>query len=206
MGLVPNLARPGGNITGVSVDAGLTIWNKRLALLREAAPQASKVAFLASRAVWNSPDGFALRKAVQSAKLSLVGPPLVAPVDEAEYGRVFAAMTQKGADALVVGDQPEHFTYARLIVDLAQRARLPMVSPRRVHAELGGLMAYAFDIREIYRRVAAEIDQILKGTDPGGIPFYQVTTFDLVINLKTAKALGLTIPPALLIQANAVIE
>jgi putative ABC transport system substrate-binding protein len=115
-------------------------------------------------------------------------------------------MTQERADALIVGDQPENLTNQAVIVELAQEARLLAMYTYREHVESGGLIAYAFDVPEIIRHSAQQIDQVLKGAKPGNIPFYQATKFDLVINLKTAKALGLTIPPSLLARADEVIE
>jgi putative tryptophan/tyrosine transport system substrate-binding protein len=208
LGLVSNLARPGGNVTGVSIDAGLGVWGKRLELLRETSPRISKVGFLASRDVWESHSSGAMaavREIVQKAGMSLLGPPLEA-IEEAEYRRVFAAMAQEGADALMVFDQPANFLNRRLIVDLAERGRLPAIYGYREHVELGVLMAYAFDLPEVFRLAADEIDQILKGAKPGDIPFYQVTKFELVINLRTAKVLGLTIPPSFVARADEVIE
>jgi putative ABC transport system substrate-binding protein len=206
LGIAESLARPGGNITGVSADAGLEIWDKRLQLLREAVPRISRVGILASRAWSESATGAAVREAVRRAGMPLVSSPLEAPLQETEYRRVFAAMTQERADALIVGDQPENLTNQAVIVELAQEARLPAMYTYREHVESGGLIAYAFDVPEITRHAAQQIDQVLKGAKPGNIPFYQATKFELVINLKTAKALGLTIPPSLLARADEVIE
>ena len=205
-GIVSNLARPGGNITGSTSDAGVEIMGKSLELLREMVPTASRVAWLASPAYWASPFAAALREAAQRMKISIIGPPLDPPFDEAGYRRVFEAMMQEGVDALVVPDQPEHFTKRRLIVGFAEKARIPAIYPSRVFADVGGLMAYGVDIRDLYRHAAEQVDQVLNGTKPSDIPFYQPTKFELVINLKTAKALGLTIPQSLLLRADQVIE
>jgi putative tryptophan/tyrosine transport system substrate-binding protein len=205
-GIVPSLARPGGNITGVSVDAGLEVWGKYLELLRELVPRMSTVGFLCSKAVWDGPQAAAIRKSARSAGVSLIGPPLDAPIGEAEYRRVFAAIAQAGADALVVSTQSENGTNVRLIVELAEKGRLPAIYPYRRCVGLGGLMAYAIDGADLARHAAGQIDQILTGTKPGEIPYYQPTTFKLIINLKTAKALGLTIPATLLARADEVIE
>jgi putative tryptophan/tyrosine transport system substrate-binding protein len=206
IGLVQSLAQPGGNITGVATDPVVGIWGKRLELLKQGVPRVSTVAFLAPRPVWESPQGAALRQACPRVGLSLIGPPLDAPFQEVEYRRAFEAMAHEGADALVVSNDPETFANRRLIVKLAEERRLPAIYSFREFVELGGFMAYAFDLSEIYGHVANQIDQILRGTKPGEIPFYQPTKFALVINLKTAKTLGIEIPPSLLAQANEVIE
>ena len=206
-GIVESLAHPGGNITGISTDAGPEIWGKRLDLLREAAPGTSRAGFLASRFVWDSPFGVAnLRVAAERMGISLIGPPLEGALQEQEYRRVFEAMLEGHADALIVSDQAENFTYRRLIVELAAKSRLPTIYPYREQVEVGGLMAYAPDLLDVYRRAAGYIDQILKGTKAGEIPIYLAVKFDLVVNMKAAKAIGLTIPPALLLRADEVIE
>ena len=206
-GIVESLAHPGGNITGISTDAGPEIWGKRLDLLREAAPGTSRAGFLASRFVWESPFGVAgLRVAAQGMGISLVGPPLEGALQEHEYRRAFEAMLQGHADALIVSDQAENFTYRRLIVELAATSGLPAIYPYREQVEAGELMAYAPDLLDVYRRAAGYIDQILKGTKAGEIPIYLAVKFDLVISMKAAKAIGLTIPPALLLRADEIIE
>jgi len=206
-GIVDSLAHPGGNITGISSDAGPEIWGKRLDLLREAAPGTSRVGFLASRSVWESPFGVAsLGVAAERMGISLIGPPLEGTLQEQEYRRVFEAMLQGHADALIVSDQVENFTYRGLIVELAATSRLPTIYPYREQVEVGGLMAYAPDLLDVYRRAAGYVDQILKGTKAGEIPIYLAVKFNLVVNMKAAKAIGLTIPPSLLLRADEVIE
>jgi putative ABC transport system substrate-binding protein len=205
-GIVPSLARPGGNITGVSVNAGIEMEGKRLELLREAIPGLSKVGFLATRLVWDQPEVAALRQFAQRVAISLIGPPLDAPFLEAEFRRVFAAMKETGAEALIVNAQGENWTNLQLIVDLTATGRLPTIFSWRDAAALGGLMAYAPDEDERSRHLAGQIAQILSGTSPGDIPYYQLTKFELVINLKTAKALGIEMPASLLASADTVIE
>jgi putative ABC transport system substrate-binding protein len=139
-GLVDSFARPGGNITGVTTDAGLEILSKRLALLRELIPAASRVGFLVTRDVAESPMGVAMREAARQAGISLIEPPLEGTVDEAEYRRVFKLMTEERAVALIVSDQAELGTYTRLIIELAERSHLPALSPYRSFAEQGGLI------------------------------------------------------------------
>jgi len=205
-GIVDGLAHPGGNITGISTDAGPEIWGKRLDLLREAAPGTSRAGFLASRFVWESPFGVRLQVAAQQLGISIIGPPLEGTLQEQEFRRVFEAMLQGHADALIVSDQAENFTYRKLIVELAATSGLPAIYPYREQVEVGGLMAYAPDLLDVYRRAASYVDQILKGTKAGEMPIYLAVKFDLVINMKAAKAIGLTIPQALLLRADEVIE
>jgi putative tryptophan/tyrosine transport system substrate-binding protein len=165
LGIVDSLAHPGGNITGISTDAGPEIWGKRLDLLREAAPGISRAGFLASRFGWESPFVAGLRVAAQRMGISLIGPPLEGTLQEQEYRRVFEAMFQDRADALIVSDQAENFTYRRLIVELATMNGLPTIYPYHEQVEVGGLMAYAPDLLDVYRRAAGYVDQILKGTN-----------------------------------------
>jgi putative ABC transport system substrate-binding protein len=206
-GIISNLARPEGNITGFSSTPGDAILGKQLELLREAVPEASRVAFLVPESVW--PDGTtsrALREAAARLGVALIGAPLAGPIEESEYRRVFQVMLQEGAQALIVGDTPENIAHHQIIVALAAQARLPAMYHSDRYAKAGGLMSYAFDIRDMVRRAADYIDRILKGARPSALPYQQPTKFELVINLKTAKALGLTIPPSLLARADQVIE
>jgi putative ABC transport system substrate-binding protein len=205
-GIASNLARPGGNITGVSVDVGWDQRLKRFELLKEAVPQITRVGYLESR---NSREGFAAprtREAALRNSLSIVGPPLERPTDEQEYRRVFAALAQEGAEGLVVLDEAENLTYRRLIVELAEKGRLPTIYPWRQFVEAGGLMSYGIDLSDVGHRVADMVDQILKGAKPGEIPIYQPTKFELSINLKTAKTLGIELPPLFVARADNVIE
>ena len=205
-GLVSSMARPGGNITGATVDAGAGLHGKRVEFLVEASPRSSNVRFLASQSSWDNPGGSAVREAAKQAGISIARALLDSDINEAAYQRVFGAMEQDRVDGLVVADQPENFTYRRLLVELAAKYRIPAIYPFREHAELGGLMSYSADLSDIFRRIANQIAEVLKGTSPAEIPVYQPTKFQLVINLKTAKALGLTMPPTLLALADEVIE
>jgi putative ABC transport system substrate-binding protein len=206
-GIVESLARPGGNITGISTDAGLEIWGKRLGLLRETVPGTSKVGFLASRVLWESPIAIAaLQEAAEGMGISLIGPPLEGTIQEQEYRRVFEVLEQGHPDALIVGDQAENLTYRRIIIELAAKGGLPALYPYREQAEAGGLMAYAPDLLDLYRRAAGNVSDILNGAKPSDIPVYQASKFELVINSKTAKMLGLTFSPSLLARADEVIE
>ena len=206
-GLVPSLAHPGGNITGASGDGGVEFYAKHLELVRQVIPSAVRIAYLTPRAVWESAILLTpVKDAAKEAGISLIPALLEAPIKEAEYRRVFAALVTDRVDALIVGDSAENFSRQRLIIDLAEAARLPAVYPARTFVERGGLISYGAEGADLVRRKASDVAQILKGARPGDIPFYQATRFELVINLKTATALGLTISPTLLSRADEVIE
>ena len=206
LGLVASIARPGGNITGVTISGGLEIIGKRMGLLVAAMPRLSSIGYLASRPFWEDARGAAARDAAKRAGVAFSPTMLGTVFDEAEYQRVFRSMKQDRVDALMVSEEPEHLTYRATIVELAARDRLPAIYPLHDFVEIGGLMAYSINQVDIYRRVASLIDKILRGADAGGIPFYEPTTFELSVNLKTAKALGLEMPAMLLGSADEVIE
>jgi putative ABC transport system substrate-binding protein len=168
-------------------------------------PKLSTVGYLASRPFWEDPRGAAVREAAKQAGISL-SPVMLSAFDEAEYQRVFRSMEQDRADAFMVSDEPENSIHRATIVELAAKGRIPAIYPFRDFVEAGGLMAYSIDLADISRRLANLIDKILKGANPGDIPFYQPTKFELSINLKTAKALGLEMPAMLLGRADEVIE
>jgi putative ABC transport system substrate-binding protein len=205
-GIVASLARPGGNITGVSVDTGLEIWGKRLQILREAIPKASRVGHLTLALAWDSAQGVATQEAAQQAGISLLGPGLEIPIQETEYRRVLTAMAREHADAVIVSDATPNFTYRHLVVDLIERARLPTIYPDRVFFENGGLMSYGPFIAHTFRRLAGYIDQILRGAKPGDLPIYLDSKFELLLNLKSAKAHGIEMPTSLLARADQVIK
>jgi putative ABC transport system substrate-binding protein len=208
-GIVPSLARPGGNMTGARVELGYEIWGKRLQILKEAVPSASKVAYLDIRSFWESASGQEIREQLRQASRLLQISLTDVLVDEStpsEYQRAFAEITQNRPNAIIVSGTSELFPYRQLIVELAEKNRLSGMYPWRDHAEAGGLMAYGTDLVEIWRRLADDVHQILNGAKPGDIPIYQPTKFEFLINLKAAKALGLTVPPALLAAADEVIE
>ena len=200
-GVVSSLARPGGNVTGVTYSVGPEIHQKRLALLKEAVPRAARIAGLAVRDTRQS-----TRQATQQAA-SLLGVKLiVVEVRNAEYERGFATVAAERADALVVMASAILTNDRRRIIELAARHRLPAIYEWPESADEGGLMAYGASVRDLFRRVAAFVDRIFKGARPAELPVEQPTVFELVINLATAKALGLTIPPSLLARADQVIE
>jgi putative tryptophan/tyrosine transport system substrate-binding protein len=208
-GLATSLAHPGGNLTGVTVDAGVEIYGKRLQILKEAVPSAFKVALLDMRTSWESADGQQrreeLRKASRLLEISLIDM-LVRESTPSEFQRVFAELAQQRPDAIIVGGTGELRPYRQLIVELVEKSRLPAMYGSRDYAEVGGLMAHEFDQGEAGRRMADDVHQILNGAKPGDIPIYQPAKFEFLINLKAAKALGLTIPPVLLARADEVIE
>jgi putative ABC transport system substrate-binding protein len=203
--LAESLARPGTNVTGVTVDTGSEILGKRLELLKEAAPKASRFAYLSTQAGWDN-RGEAMQHASNVASVTLFPALLNNPIEEHEYRRAFTTMIQHRVEALVVSDHAEGLGHQKLIVELAMQARLPAIYPYQMFAASGGLMAYGASQLAISRQTAGYVDRILKGAKPAELPFQQPTTFDLVINLKTAKTLGLTIPPSLLARADQVIE
>ena len=204
-GIVPNLARPGGNITGVSVDVGTDQWAKRVQLLKETVPQISRLGFLITRSR-REQFSAVIREIELGNSVSIVGPALEGPFHELEYHRVFAALAQEGVDGLLVSSEAEHDTNRRLIVELAEKGRLPTIYPFRQFVEAGGLMSYGIDPADVGHRVADLADKILKGAKPADIPIFQPTKFELSINLKTAKALGIELPPLLVTRADNVIE
>jgi len=205
-GLVTNLSRPGGNITGVSADPGTLLAGKRLEVLKEALPRLARVGYVGMRTGWEHFEGEGLREAAQRMGIDITVPLLGDQVDEAEYRRVFSAFVQQGVGAFVVSPVAQNVTYEQIIVDFARSQRLPAVYPYRDYAEIGGLFAYGPDLPELFSRLADEVDEILKGAKPGDIPYTLPSKLTLIVNLKTAAALGLTIPPMLLARADEVIE
>ena len=204
-GLVTSLSRPGGNLTGITLDAGIEIWGKRLEVLKEAIPLTAKAAFLGMREGWEGSSEQVLRDAADRLGISLV---FVLPQKgtPSELERVFAAMEQQRPDAVLVSGEGDLYANRQLIAELAEKHRLPVMCPYRDYVEAGALMAYAVDLAELLRRMADDVHQILKGAKPGDIPIYQPIKFELLINLKTAKALGFTLPHALLAHAAEIIE
>ena len=203
-GFAASLARPGGNITGVTSDTGKEILGKRLQMLKEAVPSASKVAFLEMRTD-SAANEQQLQEAGRRLEISVIDKPLQESTPS-EYQRVFSEIAQERPDAIIVSTDGALIPYRQLIVELAEKSRLPAMYGSRYYPEVGGLMAYASDLGELGRRMADDVHEILKGAKPGDIPIYQPTKFDLVINLKAARGLGLTIPPSLLAVADEVME
>lgn len=205
-GLVASLARPGGNITGLTF-LGPELVPKRLELLKQALPKVSRVAALWHPGAYGERTTRDMAKATEAAARTLgVQLQLVGVGGPDEFHRAFSTMISERADALIVFPSPMLFLERRRIVDLAAKHRLPSMSMAREFVELGGLMAYGASITDSFRRGATYVDKILKGAKPADLPVEQPTKFELLINLKTAKALGLTIPPSVLRRADQVIE
>jgi putative tryptophan/tyrosine transport system substrate-binding protein len=202
-GLVASLARPGGNATGLSVMGSDTV-GKRLQLLKEAAPRVARVAVLYHPPAAASVVGLREAQAAAPALGLTVLPMNVRTPDE--FDDQFATMLRLGADALFISGGPYSSAHQRRILDFAVTHRLPTVCGPVQFAEAGCLLSYSAAELALYRRAAAYVDKILKGAKPADLPVEQPMKFELVINLKTAKALGLTIPPALLFQADEVIQ
>jgi putative tryptophan/tyrosine transport system substrate-binding protein len=204
-GLITNLNRPGGNLTGITLDAGIEIWGKRLEILKEAIPSTTKAVFLGMRGGWEGTSGQVLQDAASQLGISLV---FIFPQEgkPAEIERIFAAIEEQRPDAVLVSGEGDLYANRQLIAELAQKKRLPTICPYRDYVEAGALMGYALDLPELFRRMADDVHKILKGAKPGDIPIYQATKFELLINLKTARAFALTLPPTLLARADEVIE
>ncbi len=205
-GLVQNLAHPGGNITGVSVDTGPSIHGKRIALLREMFPAMSKLSCLTLRIQWEGFQGPATRAAADAAGIPVVTSLIELPSTEAAYRDAVAQASRDGANAIMVGDNPDTMANRALITNLIGAAGIPAMYALPEFVDAGGLIAYSFDLVELNKRVANDIDAILRGANPGDIPYYQASKFELSVNLKTAKALGLAVPASLLASADKVIE
>ncbi len=207
-GLTSNLAHPDRNITGVAMIAGSELYAKHLELLRQASPAASKVACLTSRDLWEDPSDILgpLREEAKTLGIALVPSILEPPYSDAEYRRVFAAMVEERADGLIVTQAIWNSAHQPLIIALAASVRLPAIYPTRSFVDQGGLMSYGAVPAEAWRRAASAVVEILRGAKPSDIPYYQASRFELVVNLKTAKALGLTMPQLIMARANDVIE
>jgi ABC-type uncharacterized transport system substrate-binding protein len=201
-GLVASLARPGGNVTGLADDTGPEVHGKRLALLKEIAPHISRVAFIGGPGFWELAGAKYVEAAAQSIGLRLF---------RAESGfddltPAFAVVTKQRADAIFAAWSPAIFAHRREIIEFAAKNHLPASYAFRQTVEDGGLMSYGVDRADLNRRAASYVDKILRGAKPADLPVEQPIKFELVINLKTAKALGLTIPPSLLARADQIIE
>ena len=203
-GLVASLARPGGNVTGLSLMPTLAISGKQLELLKEAFPTITHVAVLANPA---NPPTAGLLTEIERAALSLgLRLRIIQVRDSKEFGDAFATIKNERVPALLVIADPLVSNNRDRIVAFAATNRLPAVYPYRVFVDAGGLMSYGADIPDLHRRAATYVDRILKGAKPAELPIELPAKFELVVNLKTAKALGLTIPPSLLLRADHVIQ
>ena len=202
-GVVSNLNRPGGNVTGVSVFA-VQLVAKRLELAREFVTSSDLVAFLENPSNPNSRiDSKEFGETAQRLPQKFM---LVQATAESECATAFAALVQHGAKALVVQSDPFFNSVVESLVALAGRHAIPVVFPRREFAIAGGLMSYGSSLSEAYRQIGIYTGRVLKGDRPGDLPFLFPTRYELVINLKTAKSLGLTMPTPILLRADEVIE
>jgi putative ABC transport system substrate-binding protein len=203
IGVVANLAQPGGNITGLSLMVP-EVGGKRLELLKEALPHVSRVAVLWNAGNPASPEELrVIETAARVLGLQLHAPAVGNPD---ELDSVFAAMTREGVEALITLADAVLWNHRTRVVALAGQHHLPAMFDAREFADAGGLMAYGPHVPDSYRRAAVYVDKILKGAQPADLPVERPVKFELVINLKTAKALGITIPPHLLVLADEVLQ
>ena len=203
LGLVQSLSRPGGNITGLATSAGVAV-AKQIEILRELVPGASKIAILANPG--NPMQRLTLAEEVPSTARNLgVALPIVEATTAEELDSAFASAAAQHADAMIVFGDPLTVVQAPRVIALAAKHHLPAIHLSRQFAN-GGLIVYGPDIADLFRRAADYVDKILKGAKPSDLPVEQPTKLQLVINMKTAKALGLTVPPSLLVRADEVIE
>jgi putative ABC transport system substrate-binding protein len=205
-GLVTSLARPGGNVTGLT-SLGSELITKRLELLKQAVPGVSRVAGLwQPGALGERREKDMLKEADVAARALGVRLQFVEARGPADFDRAFSDMTRARVDALTLLTSTTFLQERRRLVALATKNRLPAVYPSREYVDADGLMAYGADLSDLFRRAATYVDKILKGAKPAELPVEQSTKFELLVNLKTATTLGLTIPPSLLLRADQVIE
>ena len=203
-GLIASLARPGGNVTGLSYAVGPEIFGKDLELLKELVPGLRTVAVLSNP---GGPNHGIIVANVETAARSLGLKPLLFEVRRPEeFDSAFATMAARQAEAIFVVGDPMYGVHQARLTELSLRYRLPAVHTNRLHVEAGGLMGYGPSFPELWRRGAAYVNKILKGSKPADLPVQQPTRFELIINLKTARGLGLEVPAALLARADEVIE
>ena len=202
-GLVASLAKPGKNVTGLST-LGPELVGKRLQLLKEAVPGISRVAVLSNPT--DTSQALLLREAQVAARSLKVQLQVLEARAPSDFAGAFSAMTKERAGGVIIFTSSMFYNERTRIAELATRSRLPAIYSVKDFAEAGGLMAYGVNLGESFRRAATYVDKILKGAKPADLPVEQPTKFELVINLKTVKALGLTIPPSLLQRADEVIQ
>jgi putative ABC transport system substrate-binding protein len=201
-GYVASLARPEGNLTGVTLASGTMLASKRLELLKAALPQAGRIAVLTTSEPGSSTQVQEAQKAASALGVTLV----VVEVQGTDYERAFATMAAERTDALFVLASTIFNRDRQQIIARAAQYRLPAMYEWREQVEVGGFMSYGSSVVALSRRVAAHVDKILKGARPADLPVERPTKFELVINLKTAEALGITIPPLVLFQADEVLK
>jgi putative ABC transport system substrate-binding protein len=201
-GLAASLAHPGGNVTGFVAYTGPDFEAKRLQLLKQAVPNATRIAFLGMKQVWESPVGLQLQDAARMLGLTLIH------VEHApdSYADAFARIARDRPDGLFVAYHPVNYANRKLIAEFAAKERIPGIYPYREAVMIGGLMSYSVSTTDLFHRAAGLVDKILKGAKPADIPIERPTRLELWFNLKTAKVLGLEIPRELVALADNVIE
>jgi putative ABC transport system substrate-binding protein len=204
LGLVASLRRPGGNVTGTAASAGLDIFGKQLQLLKEVVPQATRMAMLSNAE--NRSYAGQFDEVNAAAKALGIRLQILEARGPEDFDAAFASMARERTQALFVGRNSIFLVHRVKIAELAINARLPTLCGYRESVEAGGLMAYAVNMSDFIGRAVSYVDKILKGAKPADLPIEQPSKFDLSINLKTAKALGLTIPQSLLLRADEVIR
>jgi putative ABC transport system substrate-binding protein len=201
IGLVPNLGHPGGNVKGVAVNAS-DMAGKRVQLLKELVPTVKRIAFLSHP---SHPTNAVQLQGAEDAARTLGVQLEAVPVRGADdFARALKA--HRGIDGVLNADTPLFVTHRARLVDAVVGSRLPAIYPARVYVEAGGLMSYGPSLPDVWRRAAVYVDKILKGAKPGDLPVEQPTTFELVINNTTAKAIGLKIPPSVVLRADQIVE
>ena len=203
LGLVASLARPGGNVTGVTYGVDTDIFGKQLGLLREAVPKIRRVAVLSKP---SPAQPLIIKNITAAARLLGLQLQLLEAREPVEFDGAFAAMAKEHAGGLLVVGDSMFFIHRARLAELSLKHKLPAISTQTQWVEAGGLMSYAPSLPDLYRRGATYVDKILKGAKPADLPVEQPTKFELVINLKTAKALSLPIPQMLLQRADQVIQ
>lgn len=201
-GLAASLARPGGNVTGHTLLAEPREEGKRLQLLKEAVPRAARIVYLGPEWAWATDYGQEARNAARALGITLTFLPVR---EQAQFLAAFETMRRQPPDALYAFGSAENFAFQQLIVDFATRERLPALYAYEETVEKGGLMSYGASLPALWQGAARHVDRILRGANPGELPIERPTTFEFVINLRTAAALGLTIPQSLKGRANRVI-
>ena len=203
LGLVATLGRPGGNVTGLTT-LSRELSAKRLEILREALPHTSRIGLLWHRT--SDIDALTRRETEEAARAAKVSLTIQGVDGPADFDRAFGAIVADGAGGLLVASSAVFYGYRRRLAELGLKHRMATVFVFREYVEAGGLMAYGPSYVELFQRAAGYVDRILKGARPADLPVEQPTTFELAVNLKTAKALGLTLPPSVLARAAEIIE
>lgn len=201
-GLIDSLARPGGNITGLTVPRELGV--KAIELLREVVPSLSRMVIFSRKSLDTAAQRAQGKALIQEFLRVTVD--IIDVEEPGDLARAFGTARALRPHAMGIGPDPLFFEYRKQVLDFARSARLPAMYPFRDFVDAGGLMSYSLNQQDVFRRTARYVDRILKGAQPVDLPVEEPTTYELVINLKTAKALGLVVPPSLLLRADHVIE